>query len=208
MTRFYVNEREIVPPPGIKSFDDFLKQVDGKRLPPNSVVRMVNIDGNPIRDDLFEDPAGIIKQMESGEKVEIITGTVEEIVHDSLSEAFAYLERAEKGIPALAQNFQADPGPESFRGLRQLYEGFYWLSLLLSKLSDNFKIPLDDVIVQGVPVGEHHRRFISILKQLMDSQAKGDMVLISDLLEYEIAPMVPIWKEMFQMIADRSVATR
>jgi hypothetical protein len=208
MTRFYVNEREIVPPPGIKSFDEILKHVDGNRLPPNSVVRMVNIDGNPIRDDLFGDPAGIIKQMESGEKVEIITGTVEEIVHDSLSEAFAYLERAEEGIPALAQNFQADPGPESFQGLRQLYEGFYWLSLLLSKLSNNFEIPLDDVIVQGVPVGEHHRRFISILKQLMDSQAKGDMVLISDLLEYEIAPMVPLWKEMFQMIADRGESTR
>ena len=208
MTRFYVNEREIVPPPGIKSFDEILKHVDGNQLPPNSVVRMVNIDGNPIRDDMLGDPAGIIKKMENGEKVEIITGTVEEIVHDSLSEAFAYLERAEEGIPALAQNFQADPGPESFRGLRQLYEGFYWLNLLLSKLSDNFEIPLDDVVVQGVPGGEHHRRFISILKQLMDSQEKGDMVLISDLLEYEIAPMVPIWKEMFQMIADRSVATR
>ena len=208
MTRFYVNEREIVPPAGIKSFDEILKHVDGNQLPPNSVVRMVNIDGNPIRDDLFEDPAGIIKRMENGEKVEIITGTVEEIVHDSLSEAFAYLERAEEGIPALAQNFQTDPGPESFRGLRQLYEGFYWLNLLLSKLSDNFEIPLDDVVVQGVPAGEHHRRFISILKQLMDSQEKGDMVLISDLLEYEIAPMVPLWKEMFQMIADRGVATR
>jgi hypothetical protein len=67
---------------------------------------------------------------------------------------------------------------------------------------------LDEVIVQGVPAGEHNKKFISVLKQLMDSQEKGDMVLISDLLEYEIAPMVPLWKEMFQIIADRTAVAR
>ena len=209
MTRFYVNEREIVPPPGIKSFEEILRHVDGNQLPPNSVVRLVSIDGNPvIQDDLSKNPAALIKQMESGEKVEIITGTVDEIVRDSLAEAFAYLERAEEGIPALAQNFQAGPGPESYQGLRQLYEGFYWVNVLLSKLSDKYGIVLDEVIVQGVPAGEHNKKFISVLKQLMDSQEKGDMVLISDLLEYEIAPMVPLWKEMFQIIADRTAVAR
>lgn len=208
MTRFYVNKIEINPPPGIKSFEDILKHVDGNQLPPNSVVRQVSIDGNPVlQDDLSGNLTEILRQMEDGKKVEILTGTVEEIVHASLSEAFAYLERAERGIPALAQSFQADPGSESFQGLRQLYEGFYWLNLLLSKLSDNFQIALDDVIVQGIPAGEHNRKFISILKQLMESREKGDMVLISDLLEYEVAPMVSLWKELFQIVVDQIAAT-
>lgn len=209
MTRFYVNEREITPPPGITSFEEILKHVDGGQLPPNSVVRHISVDGNPIMQEDFDpDSTALFKQLENGEKVEIITGTMEEIVRDSLAEAFAYLDRAEEGIPALAQNFQTNPGPESFQGLRQLYEGFYWINLLLCKLSDNFNIGLNAMTVQGETAGEHHRKFIEILKQLLDSQEKGDMVLISDLLEYEIAPMVPIWRELFQIIAERTGITR
>ncbi|MBN2244045.1 MAG: hypothetical protein JW793_15275 [Acidobacteria bacterium] len=209
MARFYVNEREIVPPPGATSFEEILRHVDKAQLPPNSVVRNVNVDGNPIlEDNMDKDPAATIRQMEKGDKVEIVTGTVEEIVSDSLREAFAYLERAGEGIPALARRFQADPGPESFRALVQLYEGFYWLNLLLSRLAENYEIVLDDLPVQGAPAAEHNRRFLSVLKQLLDSQEKGDWVLISDLLEYEIAPMVPVWKEMFQMIADKAPAAR
>ena len=40
----------------------------------------------------------------------------------------------------------------------------------------------------------------SILKQLIDSQERGDVVMLSDLLEYEILPMAPIWREMFLAI--------
>jgi hypothetical protein len=209
MTRFYVNEREIVPPSGTTTFEDILKHVDETELPPDSVIRQVNIDGDPIlQEDLSKDTSEIFSKMERGEKVEIFTGTVDEILSDSISEAFTYLERAEEGILVLARNFQSDPGPESFQGLSQLCEGFYWLNLLLSKLSDNFAIVLDDVIVQGVPAGEHHRKFLTVLKELLDSQEKRDLVLISDLLEYEIAPMVSLWKEMFQVIAEKVTAKR
>ena len=60
MTRFYVNEREIVPPPGIQSFEEILKHVDGSQLPPNSVVREVSIDGNTImQEEMSDNPAGM-----------------------------------------------------------------------------------------------------------------------------------------------------
>jgi len=205
MTRFYINEREINPPPGIKSFDQILSHVDEENIPPNSVIRMVSIDGIPlIQDDLSKDSSDLFQQASESEKVEIVTGTVEEIVSDSISEAFEYLKRVEEGIPPLALSFQMDPGPEAFEGLRQLFEGFYWLNLLVDKLSANFKIDFDTVCIQEVPVKEHNQKYIAILKQLQDSQEKGDVVLISDLLEYEIAPIVEVWKEMFQIIATKA----
>jgi hypothetical protein len=96
--------------------------------------------------------------------------------------------------------FQMTPGPESFESLRQLYEGFYWLNLLLDKLAASFEIDLSDVLIQETPAREHHQKFITILKQLIDSHERGDLILISDILEYEILPLVPIWKEMFGII--------
>ena len=41
------------------------------------------------------------------------------------------------------------------------------------------------------------------MKQLVQSQEKGDLVLISDLLEFEILPMIAVWKEMFLIIQEK-----
>jgi len=203
MPRFYLNEREIVPPPEIKSLDGILNHVDGNRLPADSAVRQVCIDGRSVIPVGFSgDLSGIVERIDASEQVKIITGTVEEIVGDSISEAFAYIERAEEGIRTLARHFQSNPGPQAIEGLRQLCEGFYWLHVLLRKLSANFQIILDDLIVQGISAGEHRRRFISVLRRLLDSLERSDMTQIADLLNNEILSLVPVWKILFLTIAD------
>jgi hypothetical protein len=203
MTRFFVNEREIEIPLDLSSLDQILQHAENLHLPPNSVIRQINIDGLPLMLDFPQDSGEIFKQAENRDKVEIITGTLMEIAKDSIREAMAYLDRIEGLTPSLATGFQISPGPESFENLRQLYEGFYWMSLLLDKLSANFHISLESSFVQGLSIQDHLKKFISILKQLIDSQEKGDFFLISDLLEYEILPMVPIWKEVFSFISQR-----
>lgn len=209
MTRFFVNEREIPPPLGSFSFDQLLKHVEGVEIPPNSIIWKVHVDGLPLTPNSFsEDASGILKQMENREKVEIFTGTLQEIALDSIAEAMAYLDRVETATPALAAGFQVSPGPEAFGSLRDLYEGFYWLTLLMDRLETGFHITLDDVYVQGLSAREHHRKFISILKQLVDSQERRDYVLVSDLLEYEILPQAPIWKEMFGIVSNKVSAAQ
>jgi hypothetical protein len=203
MTRYFLNEREIASPINISSFDQILKHVEDCHLPPNSVIRQIHIDGYPMISDAFSDPGEILRQMESREKVEIFTGTVSEIAHDSIVDALAYLDRIESIIPSLASSFQIYPGPESFENLRQLLDGFYWISLLLDKLTANFHIMLESCLVQGISVQDHLEKFIAILKQMIDSQQRGDFVLISDLLEYEVIPIVPIWKDIFSLFLQK-----
>ncbi len=201
MTRLFVNDREIVPPLNVSSLDQILKFVENSHLPPNSVVRKIQIDGTSLSPEyLASGQAGVLNHVEQQNKIEIFTGTVTEIANDSIGEALAYLDRVESATPSLITSFQTFPGQETFENLKQLYEGFYWINLLLDKLNASFQVNLDDVLIQEIPVREHHRKFASILKQLIESQEKGDFVLISDLLEYEILPLVPVWKEMFGII--------
>ncbi len=201
MTRFFINEREIAPPMTLSSLDQILKHVEEHHLPPSSAIRQICVDGLSLMPGVLEGKAGeVIQQLEDREKVEIFTGTLWEIAHDSITETIAYLDRIEAITPSLATSFQTSPGPQSHESLRQLCEGFYWLILLLDKLRMSFRLDLDDLLIQGIPVSEHHRNFISILKQLVDSQEKGDFVLIADLIEYEILRLVPVWRELFEDI--------
>jgi hypothetical protein len=201
MTRFFIDDREIAPPLNASSLDDVLRHVEDVYLPPDSVVRQIQIDGLPlIPNDSSENWSALFDRIEARDKVEIFTGTVEEIARCSIAEALTYLDRIETAILSLAGSFQISPGPQPFENLRQLCEGFYWLNVLLDKLKTNFEIDLDNLLIKEIPAPEYHRKFISILKQLIDSQEKGDFVLIADLLEYEILPLVPVWKEMFSLI--------
>jgi hypothetical protein len=208
MTRLFVDEREIAAPlPVFSSLDDVIRHVEGSHLPPNSVIRQINIDGRPLVSDEFQkDPSSMLGDIDRRERIDILTGTVRDIAADSIREADSYLERVKSLTPMLAASFQACPGPEAFENLRQLYEGFYWINLLMDRLESTFHISLDNIMVEGICIREHHRRFLAILKQLVDSQEREDLVAIADLLEYEVRPFVPIWQKMLGNIRESLIA--
>jgi hypothetical protein len=209
MTKYYVNEKEIAPPLDVSSLDKALKEIEVAHLEPNSVVWQVQVDGVPIiPDDFPEAPSDLLQHLDNREKIEIYTGTLNEIARESIAEASTYLDRVEAATPDLASSFQISPGPESFESLRQLYEGLYWLNLLMDKLETSFHISLDNIRIQDVPAREHHQKFISVLKQMIDSHERGDFILIADLLEYEILTLVPVWREMFNIILEKAGKTQ
>jgi hypothetical protein len=204
MTRYFINEREIEAPPDVSSLERILRYIENTHLAPDSVIRKITVDGIPV----IPDGKCGLDMTDNPKTVEISTGTITEIARDSIEEALEYLDRIESLTPALSVNFQVSPGSESFENLRQLYEGFYWINLLLEKLAQNFSISLQEVIIKGLPVQEHLNNFVTILKKLIESQEKNDCVLISDLLEYEIIPMVPVWKEIFSFMTEKINSTQ
>ncbi|HYK89525.1 MAG TPA: hypothetical protein VE398_12190 [Acidobacteriota bacterium] len=208
MTRFFVNEREIPSPPlGFSSLDGVLKHVEDNYLPPDSVVRQIHIDGlSVLPGESHEIPRDLLEGIERRERVDISTGSLRDVASDSLAEAASYLERIELIIPSLSSSFQAFPGPEAFANLKELYSGLYWLTLLLDRLEKTFKMSFCEIAIQGIPFRAHQQSFISALHQLVGSQEKGDFSLVADILEYEILPFLPIWRELFSGIGQRVAA--
>ena len=172
------------------------------------MIRQICIDGSPFSIPTADGEADFSLEVSQREKIEIFTGTITEIARESIQDALQYLNRVETATPSLISSFQDSPSPETFEGIKQLYQGLYWLIVLLSKLKANFQIDLEGTVIQGALVSEHHKKFISVLKQLIASQEKRDFVLTADLLEYEIIPLVPVWKEMFCIFLDKIDASQ
>lgn len=203
MTRYFVNDREVAAPAGMASLDEILKHIENQHLAPDTVIRQIHIDGLPVTPETLGNGGQILQQIQNREKVEFFTGTLAEIAQDSIAEAQDYLGRVETLTPALSLSFQDNPGTEAFENLRQLYEGFYFINLLLERLAGSFQINLGEAFVEGLSVQDHLQKFISILKQLIEGQERRDCVLIADLLEYEILPGIPVWKEIFSVVAQK-----
>jgi hypothetical protein len=205
MTRLYVDKQEIAPlPPDLSSLDQVLKLVQSTHLSPNTVIRQVQVDGLPLISD--DRNSCIPERIDNREKIEIFTGTLREVALDSIGEAITYLERVETATPSLASSFRAAAGPEAFENLKQFYEGFYWANLLLDRLEQTFHIPLETICVGGGNARQHNAKLATALKGVVEAHEKKDFGLVADLLEYEVAPIIPGCKDVFAAFRDRILA--
>ncbi len=204
MTRIYVDAREVpCLPQGVATLADVLKHVEQNYLGPDSVVRQVCVDGAPlVVDDLIHDASAAAARVTFRESIEITTGSLNDVASESIGEAIAYLRRVEPAILELAAGFRDMPGPAEFDSLRQLYEGLYWLNLLLDRLQAAFGVDLSPAI-SSTAVREYHRRFSVILKRLIGAQEGEDYSVIAAILESEILPLVPIWRAMFEDVGKK-----
>jgi hypothetical protein len=206
MTKYFLNDREITAPTNFSSLDQLLKHMEESHLASDTVIRKIHIDGHPFALDELNGRA--VDDIENRERVELFTSTLMEVATDSINEAVEYLARIEILVPSLSIKFQDSPDADAFQNLRQLYEGFYFISILLDKLATSYHIKLGEAIVQDVPIQEHLEKFISVLKQLIECKQNGDYALIADILEYEILPGVPIWKEIFDFVSKKIMMTQ
>jgi hypothetical protein len=206
MTRYFINDREIAAPADFTSFDKLLKYMEESHLEPDTVIRQIFIDGHPYTLDALDD--GTIKSIENLEKIEIVTSPLVVVARDSIEGALEYLSRVEMLAPSLSIKFQDYPDADAFQNLKQLYEGFYFINLLLERLSVSYGIKLGEAIIGDISVQEHLEKFISVLKQLNECKENRDYALIADILEYEIIPIVPIWKEIFGFVSKKIEMTQ
>jgi hypothetical protein len=204
MTRLFVDAQEIAPPPSVfSSLDNVIRHVEENHLPPDSVIRRIQVDGVPFEASESAAACGTpVPPLPSRQKVEIFTGTLRDVASDSIDEAVLYLERIEAVSHSLVSGFRSGPGPQAFGNLRQLYEGFYWMNLLIDRLRKSFGIRLEGITIRGESAQEHYNRFLSVLKQMVAAHERQDFIFVADLLEYEILPIVPIWKEMFKALEE------
>ena len=202
MIRVFVDEHE-VPLPDFQSFglDQIISHVEKSALKPNTVIRQIELDGKPfLPDDNWDTSGDELPTLGANGKVEIRTGTIWEVAQESTQEAAHYLARLEAASSALAKGFRNGPSAAHFAELKRLFEGFYWLNLLLDRLRSTFCIRLDSIDCSGTAAQEIYERLLGVLQSIVRAQEVRDHILIADLLEYEIAPLTPLLKTVFDQL--------
>jgi flagellin-specific chaperone FliS len=187
MARFFSGGGENPFPFGASSICQILKQAEESGFAGGAVVPQALMGGSPRIPPEF--PVAL-----------------REVVYDTAAGALEYLDQVESIIPSLAMDFLDTPGLEAFQNLVQLYQGLHCVTVLMDMLTGSIRVNLEGVLLEGISVSEHRRRFISILKRLIDCQVKRDFSQIPELLQMEIAALLPVWKEMFGVVLKKITA--
>jgi hypothetical protein len=202
MARLYIDKREVAQlRPDWTSLQQVVSFVESEHLTADSVIRDIQIDGAPLMTESegFQPP----RSMERNQTIEIFTSSLKEVAMNSIREVVVFLERLENALPALASNFRSQFGKHDFDNLRELYEGFYWMNLLLDHLERSFDIDMGCVWADGLRVCDQHQIFASFFKEVSGAHEKRDFDMVAELLECRLMPSLPVWKRIFTTIQEK-----
>ncbi|WP_408955670.1 hypothetical protein [Natroniella sp. ANB-PHB2] len=126
--------------------------------------------------------------------LEILAKTPREITLDSLKEAENYLPRLISGIDEIINSFSQGEKSKAYKLLNQALEGFQWLSILIDNLET-----ISDSIYEDMDLNRVIKNWESNLNEFLTAFENQDIILLSDILEYEL---LPVLEEYLEIIKD------
>ena len=157
----------------------------------------IEVDGNQVYENHYEyiiDNLAVLKEI----KVAIIS--VDELIKNILVSAVQYVQGAVPLIGSLSDEFYRGPEPETWAKLQQLIEGIEWINSGAEVIVNSKKS--NELVYEYVKVASEMK---SKLIEFEESIKNSDMVLIGDLLSYEIIPMLESIKDTANDIVNGGV---
>lgn len=210
-------------PPGVASFGDLVFFVEQQRLPPGEVLTVVALDGNEL--DEAEEQAAAARPCSSIDRAEFFSARPLDLAREGLTDASELLPSLSEDLPLVAATLRGGKLNDGLEMFAPCLEVLSWyvsllsaLDTLLSRDGVCFSLHPDtasDADMLGEELngageaaaggslndGSELRSFASIenLRQkLVDielAQQQSDHLLLADLLEYELLPIVQIWAD-------------
>lgn len=153
------------------------------------------INGKEVYSDFDEQ---IMEQINTIEKIELVTKTIDEFINDLTVSLNEYSNRAIPSIKQLTEQFYQSPTEESWGMLQDLLEGLNWMYSTIKSMGNT---ELNEYKEKLLNVANH---FEVELPNLLDAIESHDYILIGDIISYEILPQFEsigsITEETFQVI--------
>ncbi|AYV73755.1 hypothetical protein CHH55_10165 [Niallia circulans] len=153
------------------------------------------INGKEVYSDFEEQ---IMEQINTIEKIELVTKTIDEFINDLTVSLNQYSNRAIPIIKQLTEQFYQSPTEEAWGLLQDLLEGLNWVYSTIKSMGNT---ELNEYKENLLNVANH---FEVELPNLLDAIENHDYILIGDIISYEILPQFEsiesITEKTFQVI--------
>ncbi|WP_353093805.1 hypothetical protein [Tissierella praeacuta] len=138
------------------------------------------------------------------EKVEVVVQTYKELVYDILISTIEYLGEIPKKVQELANKFYKNVEKEVWNDLNDLLGGVIWIINTFSSIDQDAR--LKDVVPSYEQWNLYAQEVFSlqeILNELEEALLNKDLVLIGDMLSYEILPKFEEMEEQLIQLMGR-----
>lgn len=101
-------------------------------------------------------------------------------------------------IPEIGTNLQSGKELEAFNGMKNVIGMMENIVYYLSKLEGLYKLDYSAIEIDGQKVEKINEDFFNLLKEVSQAFTQNDIVLLGDLLEYELIGKLEIYHRIFK----------
>lgn len=189
--KIFVNNEEISNGNTIRDISAVIEYAEKEAGENDSIIEGIFINGISV-DEISEIPA------ESIEKVEIFTKKTGIVILESLQEMSEYIVRLRAGIDEIINCLQDDNERDAMKKLEEISDGLEWIYNIL-----NYAQTLNKISFKEIEFDVALDKFKGILPEVVESLENRDNIMLSDLLSYELAPIVDEIAEKLPVIYEK-----
>ena len=205
----HVNNRtEEVQTEGIQFFGQLMDKLSEKAAEEGGTVLSVKLNGKDLtgkdRSHLEEMSVDDIQQLE------VQTGNPKDLARSTLYSIADFLEKLLKELQDTSELFRLGNQERSNQSFLRCLDGMQVFMHTLETCRKLLGISFELLLVPGengqndITVGESRRRLFTVLDNMIDAQTDQDWVLMADMLEYELIPILEDWRNIIPAILEKT----
>jgi hypothetical protein len=142
--------------------------------------------------------AYIFENVEQINQIEVKVKSIKEFVNELLLSIEEYLHRALPEVEILVDEFYQGPKPESWEKFNQLLQGIQWLDQVIITIDQSKFTPKnwDDYLKISASLKAE-------LQNMEEAVENKDMILIADIIQYEIIELLKSYEESVKTTIDQ-----
>ena len=182
------------------SLGQMIDQICSQKIPGDRVITQIRVNG----EELLEDENGLYPDIPGDvvDSLELKTGLAEEMAKQGLSHARDYLEKLNPGIEKTAELFRTGADAKALDQYGRCMDGINWFIQILEGARQVIGLDYNIIHFNKVSVHAYLENLHENIREMLKVQCDEDWVMLSDLLEYEMLPMMDGWKEILPLIEE------
>lgn len=170
-------------------------------LPADTLVVAVALDERTLSEaDLVQALRTVVP---AGTRIDLTTGDRFEVTAAALREMGDQLNCASESLPAIADQLAAGQVAAAMQRLRECLQVWNQCQFAIGQSHRLVGLDVSTIAVDGRPVTTFVDELVAKLREIRDAFTAGDMVLLADLLRYEMPQVCSDWQVVLGVMAER-----
>jgi hypothetical protein len=184
---------ELEGPAGI-NLEEILTRVMSEHVQPGKVITRVKLNGTGYSEENPHDAARVPSK--DIKTLEIDTMSAEEMARHFFRNGGKYLDLLIKGAEKISELFRIADETEANEHYSEYLENLRLFIQMVAESKEALHLNLSAIPFQNATVEDEVQKLSNVMDQMLKVQENEDWVMLADLLEYELIPLLRGWESI------------
>lgn len=183
------------------NLEEILTRVISEHVQPGKVITGVKLNGTGYSEENPHDAANV--PMKDIKTLEIDTRSAEEMARHFFRNGGKYLDLLIKGAEKISELFRIADETEANEHYVEYLENLRLFVQMVAESKEALHLNLSAIPFQNATVEAEVQKLSNMMDQMLKVQENEDWVMLADLLEYELIPLLKGWDQVFALLGEQ-----